>query len=268
MRQPRARKRFGQNFLHDAGVVQRIVSAIDPRPGQRLVEIGPGPGALTRRILPLAGELTVVELDRDLIPLLERECAGLGELHIHCADALLFDFCALRRPPEQIRLFGNLPYNISTPLLFHLFHQTACIQEMHFMLQRDLVERMTAPPGSRTYGRLSVLVQFHCRAEMLFCVRPGAFTPAPRVESAVIRLTPHRRPPVEMKHPELLARLVSEAFAQRRKTLRNTLRRMLDAEQIRAAGVDPGARAEQLSLEEFARLADLLDPVRWGGGES
>ena len=254
MRRPRARKRFGQNFLHDATVVRRIVAAIDPRPGETLVEIGPGPGALTREILPLAKRLTVVELDRDLIPLLRDECAALGELAIHSADALQFDFCSLRRPPDGIRLFGNLPYNISTPLLFHLFGQLHCIRDMHFMLQRELVERITAPPGSKTYGRLSVLAQLHCRTEMLFSVGPGAFTPAPRVESAVIRLLPHPRPPVEIPDRELFSRLVTRAFSQRRKTLRNALRGMLDAEQISAAGIDPGRRAEQISLEGFAGL--------------
>ncbi len=259
MKRHHARKRFGQNFLHDAGVLQRIVNAIDPRPGQTLIEIGPGLGALTRQVLPLAGKLTVVELDRDLVPRLQRSCTGSGALEIHSADALKFDFCRLRQSGNRLRLFGNLPYNISTPLLFHLFRQLPCIQDMHFMLQKELVERMAAAPGSKIYGRLSVMVQFHCRVEILFTVGPEAFRPAPKIDSAVIRLMPHSKPPVEVANPATFSRLVTQAFSQRRKTLRNTLKKLLAAQQISSAGIDPAARAEQLSLEDFARLANLLD---------
>ncbi len=259
MKQHRPRKRFGQNFLHDAAVLQRIVTAIDPRSGQTLVEIGPGLGALTRQVLPLAGELTVIELDRDLVPLLQQNCTGLGSLTIHSADALKFDFCTLKQNENQLRLFGNLPYNISTPLLFHLFRQLSCIQDMHFMLQKELVERMTAAPGNKTYGRLSVMVQFHCRVEMLFIIGPEAFRPAPKVDSAVIRLIPHAEPPVEITAPDTFSRLVTQAFSQRRKTLRNTLKKLLTSEQISSAGIDPTTRAEQLSLQDFALLANLVD---------
>ncbi len=264
MKQHRARKRFGQNFLHDATVLQRIVSAIDPRPGQTLVEIGPGPGALTRQILTLTKQLTVVELDRDLIPLLQQNCAGLGTLEIHSADALKFDFCTLKQPEKRIRLFGNLPYNISTPLLFHLFKQLPCIQDMYFMLQKELVERIIATPGSKTYGRLSVMVQFHCQVEMLFTVGPEAFRPAPKIDSAIIRLIPHPEPPVEVTDPAAFSQLVTQAFSQRRKTLRNTLKKMLSAEQISSSGIDPAIRAEQLSLQEFALLANLIGSSKSG----
>ena len=261
MKPHRARKRFGQNFLHDSGVLSRIVAAIDPRPGQRLVEIGPGLGALTCRVLPLAKRLTVVELDRDLIEPLRRRCGGLGELEIIQADALQLDFCRLREGGERIRLFGNLPYNISTPLLFHLFKQLPCIQEMHFMLQKEVVERMVATPGSKRYGRLSVMVRFHCHAEMLFTVGPGAFRPPPRVTSAVVRLIPHPSPPVEVHDPARFARLVAEAFSQRRKTLRNTLKHRFSEAQLRAAGIDPTLRAEQLTLDQFAQLANRDESV-------
>jgi 16S rRNA (adenine1518-N6/adenine1519-N6)-dimethyltransferase len=255
----RPRKRFGQNFLHDPQVIQRIVDNIRPRVGQTMVEIGPGEGALTRELLPILGQLDVVELDRDLIPLLETKYSALGELRIHQADALKFDFCQLSPGPAQLRVVGNLPYNISTPLLFHLLEMSHCIQDMHFMLQKEVVERITAKPGSGQYGRLSVMLQFHCEPEMLFTVGPGAFRPAPKVDSAVVRLIPHRQPPVAVD-PEMLSQLVMRAFGQRRKTLRNNLKGLLDASAIEALGIDPGVRPERLSLEEFARLANALKP--------
>ena len=264
MKPHRPRKRFGQNFLHDLGTLTRIVTAIDPRPDQQLVEIGPGLGALTCRVLPLAGRLTVVELDRDLITPLQQECGRLGELEIIQADALKLDFCRLRQDGGKLRLFGNLPYNISTPLLFHLFGQVPCIRDMHFMLQKEVVERMVASPGSKRYGRLSVMVQFHCHAELLFTVGPGAFRPPPKVASAVVRLIPHPSPPVKVKDTERFSRLVAEAFSQRRKTLRNTLRHRFDEGQLRGAGIDPSLRAEQLTLAEFARLANLEEPSKGG----
>jgi 16S rRNA (adenine1518-N6/adenine1519-N6)-dimethyltransferase len=253
----KARKRFGQNFLHDPQVIHRIVNSIRPREGQCMVEIGPGEGALTRELLPILGQLDVVELDRDLIPMLESKLSGLGELRIHQADALKFNFCQLSPGPAQLRVVGNLPYNISTPLLFHLLEMSHCIQDMHFMLQKEVVERITAQPGSGQYGRLSVMVQYHCQTEMLFSVGPGAFRPAPKVDSAIVRLTPHQQPPVDID-PDTLAQLVSRAFGQRRKTLRNNLKGLLDADTIVAQGIDPGIRPERLSLKEFARLAQAL----------
>ncbi|HKK06001.1 MAG TPA: 16S rRNA (adenine(1518)-N(6)/adenine(1519)-N(6))-dimethyltransferase RsmA [Gammaproteobacteria bacterium] len=262
---PRPRKRFGQNFLHDGRVIERLLGAIAPRPGQRLVEIGPGLGALTAVLLPRLGSMDVVELDRDLLPHLESACAGLGELRVHQADALTFDFCSLASGPgasgpgaERLRVVGNLPYNISTPLLFHLIDQLACIHDMHFMLQKEVVDRLAAEPGSGAYGRLSVMVQYHCRVEKLFGVGPGAFRPPPKVDSAVVRLVPHPSPPVTVDDPAALSRVVARAFGQRRKTLRNALKDTLDAAAIEAAGIDPGWRAERLTLTQFAALANAL----------
>ncbi len=258
----KARKRFGQNFLHDPGVIQRIVNHIHPHPDERLVEIGPGQGALTRPLLSVCGRLDVVELDRDLIAPLQQQLANLGELHVHQADALRFDFCALQ--PEQgsrLRVVGNLPYNISTPLLFHLMQQTACIEDMHFMLQKEVVQRIVAAPGNKNYGRLTVMLNYYCESEMLFSVGPGAFFPAPKVDSAIIRLHPHRQPPVAVGDPTLLSRLVAQAFSQRRKTLRNNLREWLSAKAIADLDIDPGIRAERLSLAQFARLTNALQPA-------
>ena len=254
----RARKRFGQNFLHDAGVIARIVAAINPQPGEHLVEIGPGLGALTRELLPRTGRIDVVELDRDVIPLLVEVCAGRGELCVHQADALKFDFTSLSRDHQRLRVVGNLPYNISTPLLFHLFEQVADIRDMFFMLQKEVVERMVAPPDSEHYGRLSVMVQFHCAAHKLFTVGPGAFNPAPKVDSAVVQLLPHPTPPVRVHDVAQFSRVVTQAFSQRRKTLRNALKPLATAEVIAAAGVDPKARAEQLDLAQFAQLANAI----------
>jgi 16S rRNA (adenine1518-N6/adenine1519-N6)-dimethyltransferase len=252
----KARKRFGQNFLHDRHVIDRIVRAIHPKAGERLVEIGPGLGALTLPLLQAAGRLEVVELDRDLIPKLAEQCAGKGELLIHSADALKFDFCSLATD-GKLRLAGNLPYNISTPLIFHLLDQARCIDDMHFMLQKEVVERLAAKPDTSDYGRLSVMVQFRCKVEQLFIVPPGAFTPAPKVESAIVRLEPYAEPPVNVD-AAVLEKLVAQAFGQRRKTLRNTLKGLLDAEAIEAAGIDPQRRAETLSLQEFAALANRV----------
>ncbi len=251
----RPRKRFGQNFLHDPHIIRRIVSAINPRPGERLVEIGPGRGAITTGLLQAAGRLDAVELDRDLIEPLARRCGGLGELTIHNADALDFELRTLY-PHQRLRLIGNLPYNLSTPLLFRFLDQADCIEDMHFMLQREVVERIAAQPGSRVYGRLSVMIQVYCRAEPLFGIGPGAFTPAPKVDSTLVRLTPHRPLPCPVRDPAFLTRLVARAFGQRRKTLRNSLRGLIDTRLLRAQGADPGQRAEALSVETFVRLAN------------
>ncbi len=254
----RPRKRFGQNFLHDPGVIRRIVEAIGPRPGQTMVEIGPGQGALTCELLPALGRLDVVELDRDLIRPLSERCGDKGELRIHQADALRFDFRTLTPGPRTLRVVGNLPYNISTPLLFHLIDQIDAVQDMHFMLQKEVVERLVARPGSHAWGRLAIMIQYHCRSEMLFTVGPGAFRPAPKVESAVVRLVPHATPPVDV-NPDTLRRLVATAFAHRRKTLRNNLRGLLDPDTITALGIDPALRPERLTLDQFATLANALD---------
>jgi 16S rRNA (adenine1518-N6/adenine1519-N6)-dimethyltransferase len=254
--QHKARKRFGQNFLHDASVIRRIVESIAPRAEQHLVEIGPGRGALTRQLLTVLDRLDAVELDRDLIEPLRSTCAGLGELRIHSADALHFDFCRLAQPGKRLRLVGNLPYNISTPLLFHLLEQSHCIDDMHFMLQREVVQRMGAKPGGKDYGRLSVMLQVKCEVVPLFDIGPGAFTPPPKVTSSLVRLWPLDEPRFAIANPALFARLVRQAFSQRRKTLRNSLRELLTPEQIRASGIDPAQRPERLALEDFVTLAD------------
>jgi 16S rRNA (adenine1518-N6/adenine1519-N6)-dimethyltransferase len=256
------RKRFGQHFLHNQTIIERIVAAIQPRKGDHLVEIGPGRGALTRPLLAAAGALDVIELDRDLIPRLQTECKGIGELHIHQADALRFDFTTLVKNGKRLRVVGNLPYNISTPLLFHLLSQAHAIQDMHFMLQKEVVQRMVAPPGGKDYGRLSVMLQYRCRMEKLFTVGAGAFSPPPKIESAVVRITPHAQPAARVQDEAMFARLVSAAFARRRKTLRNSLKTLLTEQQIRALGLPPDARAEQLSLQEFAALSNAVPAHR------
>lgn len=254
----RARKRFGQNFLHDPAIIRDIIHAVHPLAGQHLVEIGPGKGALTRYLLEACGSLDVIELDRDLIPLLQENCSSLGELRIHSADALKFDFSALAEAEQKLRIVGNLPYNISTPLIFHLLEQIESIEDMHFMLQKEVVDRLAAQPGSKDYGRLGIMVQYYCRVEKLFGVPPGSFTPPPKVHSAVVRLTPHATPPVDVQDVSALSRVVSQAFSQRRKTLRNTLKKLLDSDTIIACDIDPSRRPETLDLSEYARLANAL----------
>lgn len=254
---PRPKKRFGQHFLHDRGVVQRILDALDPRAGETLVEIGPGPGALTRPLLDRITHLHAVELDRDLAAQL-REDYSTDQLTVHEIDALKFDFCALAAATTKLRIVGNLPYNISTPLLFHLLDQGHCIGDMLFMLQKEVVTRMAAAPGNKDYGRLSVMLQWRVRVEKLFDVKPGAFTPPPKVDSTVVRLTPHPTPPVSVQDAASFAQVVQASFAQRRKTLRNNLKGLIPAETISALGIEPERRAETLSLAEFAALANSL----------
>ncbi|MCK7578645.1 MAG: 16S rRNA (adenine(1518)-N(6)/adenine(1519)-N(6))-dimethyltransferase RsmA [Chromatiales bacterium] len=258
----RARKRFGQNFLHDPLVIDRIHAAIDARPGERLVEIGPGQGAITQRLLTRAGALDVIELDRDLIEPLRQRLGGLGELRIHNADALDFDLRTLA--DSELRLVGNLPYNISTPLLFHFLDQLDVLRDLHLMLQKEVVDRIVAEPGDKTYGRLSVMIQSRCAATSLFRIGPGAFKPAPKVESAFLRLRPLRPLPHPIDDPKLHERIVAAAFGQRRKTLRNSLSGVLDPERIEAAGIDPKRRAEELDVAGYARLANLASAATAG----
>nr|VFK25093.1 MAG: dimethyladenosine transferase [Candidatus Kentron sp. MB]VFK29852.1 MAG: dimethyladenosine transferase [Candidatus Kentron sp. MB]VFK74967.1 MAG: dimethyladenosine transferase [Candidatus Kentron sp. MB] len=248
-----ARKRFGQHFLHDPAVIRRILRAIDPRPGQTLVEIGPGLGALTGALLTLIGHLHAIELDRDLARRLTAQFPQTLSLHI--ADALDFDFTALANANHSLRIVGNLPYNISTPLLFHLLTQSQHIRDMHFMFQREVANRITASPGDIHYGRLSVMTQWHCQTQKLFDIGPGAFRPPPRITSSIVRLTVRAQPPAFVPDLAILQRLVARAFSQRRKTLRNSLRKFLTPDRIRAAGIDPGARPETLNLLQFAALS-------------
>ncbi len=254
----RPRARFSQNFLQDRGVLARIIDVIAPKPGEILVEIGPGLGALTAPLLARVDRLHVVEIDRDLAAALHQRFAGEDRLQIHLGDALSFDFTSLVSNAERLRVVGNLPYHISTPLLFHLFAHSAVIQDMYFMLQRELVQRIVASPGSRTYGRLSVMTQLYCRVDKLFDVRPGAFYPVPKVASALLRLIPRSEPPSPMKDRAALEKLVARVFSQRRKTLRNSLKPWLGEDQIRDAQVDPNRRPETLTLAQFAALADML----------
>ena len=253
------RKRFGQNFLHDKMIIQRIVNNINPRQGDHIIEIGPGEGALTELVLDKIGTMDVVELDRDLIPLLKIRFVTQDGLKIHQADALKFDFSSLQQDKEKLRIIGNLPYNISTPLLFHLFEYSHCIQDMHFMLQKEVVDRIVAKPGDSAYGRLSVMLHYYCYAEYVFTVKPGAFRPAPKVDSAIVRLVPHDKPPVNINNFDEFSKLVNFSFTQRRKTLRNILKGKLDVEQIEALGIEPTIRPERLSLEDFTNISNAIN---------
>jgi len=251
-----ARRRFGQNFLTASGVVERIIAAIQPCPGENIVEIGPGLGALTRPLLERLGHLHVIEIDRDLIARL-REYHDPERLTIHEGDALEFDFgalCTLDSP--SLRVVGNLPYNISTPLLFHLAGFAPRLRDGHFMLQKEVVMRMVAAPGTAEYGRLSVMLQYRFYMERLFDVPPGAFRPAPKVTSSIVRMTPLPAGAHHAHDETRFARIVAAAFAQRRKTLRNTLRDFLDETALEALGINPGLRGERLSVADFVTIAN------------
>jgi len=251
----RTKKALGQHFLHDRSVVERIIQALDPRPGQRIVEIGPGAGALTFPLLARHGELTAIEFDRDLIAPLSAAAAAYGQLRIIQADVLSVDFSALA-DGVPLRVVGNLPYNISSPILFHLLEHVGAVADMHFMLQREVVERMASEPGSKVYGRLSVMLQAVCEVEALFLVPPGAFRPPPKVDSAVVRLRP--RPHSDVHDPMLFALVVRHAFSQRRKTLHNALGEVCGDADLRHCGIDPGDRAERVSVASFIALANHL----------
>lgn len=254
----RARKRFGQNFLRDPGIISRIVRSIAPRASDRLVEIGPGQGALTEPLLDAAGHLEVIELDRDLIPGLRVQFFNYPDFVIHEGDALKFDFAALKGEGPALRVVGNLPYNISTPLIVHLLSMGDAIGDMHFMLQKEVVERLAAQPGGPDWGRLSVMAQYHCRVDQLFVVPPEAFVPRPKVDSAIVRLTPHAELPHTAQDTRLLFDMVRTAFGQRRKTLRNNLKGLIPAEQLEGLGIDPGRRPQTLTVEEYVRIANHL----------
>ena len=270
-----AKKRFGQNFLHDGNIIDRIVSSIRATDKDNIIEIGPGLGAITRQLLPITKKMNVIELDRDIIPKLKFNCDGLGELIVHETDALKFDYDQFYCEPEQpevegsestkvennkMRVVGNLPYNISTPILFHLFKYADKIKDMHFMLQKEVVERMAAKPGSKTYGRLSVMTQSVCDTRMLFIVPPTAFTPAPKVESAIVWLAP-RKDALDIHDRALFAKIVAEAFNQRRKTLRNAWRKRIEVEDLESLDVNPTLRPENISLEEFVKVSNFLSSI-------
>jgi len=255
-----ARKRFGQNFLVSDGVIRKIVDAIAPRTGDTVVEIGPGLGALTEPLLERIEHLQVVEIDRDLIARLKQRFPP-ERLTIHEGDALAFDFGALKGA-GRLKLVGNLPYNISSPLLFHLVQFAPLVHDMHFMLQKEVVDRMVAAPGSKDFGRLSVMLQYHYHMERLFIVPPGAFNPAPKVDSAIVRMIPVDFSRVgadaAVTDPALFARVVTAAFSQRRKMLRNTLREFIGEADLAALGIAPTARAEDIAMTDYVRLANTL----------
>lgn len=257
-----ARKRFGQNFLHDQNVIHNIVSAINPQKDQFLLEIGPGLGALTEPVADQVDKLTVVELDRDLAERLRHHPFLNQKLTIIEQDALQFNFreyfSSLELNGKKVRVFGNLPYNISTPLMFHLFKFHDVIQDMHFMLQKEVVKRLCAAPNSKAYGRLTIMAQYYCQVIPVLDVPPTAFKPAPKVESAVVRLVPYETLPYPVNDIYWLNRVTTHAFNQRRKTLRNALSTLFTSEQLTTLDIDANARAENLSLADYARLANYL----------
>jgi 16S rRNA (adenine1518-N6/adenine1519-N6)-dimethyltransferase len=249
------RKRFGQHFLHDPGVIRRIVDAVAPVAGERVVEVGPGRGALTWGLLARAGRMDVIEIDRDLARALEADPRADAQLRVHVENVLDTDFVALRGDGAPLRIVGNLPYNISTPLLFRLLQQRAAIRDMHFMLQKEVVDRMAAPPGGKQYGRLTVMLAAYAEVEALFDVGPGAFQPRPKVWSAIVRLRPALEPRFEIGEDAVLRMLVTAAFSHRRKTLRNGLKTLLSSEDIEACGIDPQLRPETLAPAQFGLLS-------------
>ena len=249
-----ARKRFGQHFLTDQAVIADIVAAIRPQAEDAMVEIGPGLGALTTPLAAVLRHLHVIEIDRDIIARLRRAYLP-ARVSVHAGDVLEFDFSALQR---ELRVVGNLPYNISTPVLFHLARYAERIRDMHFMLQKEVVERMVAPPGGGEYGRLSVMLQYRFGMELLFAVAPDAFSPPPQVDSAVVRLWPRPQAQLTAASAAGLAQVVRRAFAQRRKTLRNSLAGLLDAGDYVALGIAPGLRAENLAVADFVAISNHL----------
>ena len=262
----RARKRFGQNFLQDQGIIRNISRSIHALADEHLVEIGPGKGALTADILPSGCLLDAIELDRDLIVMLQHRFEDKPRFHLHQGDALNIDFSTLQRNKEQLRVVGNLPYNISTPLIFHLLDQHPTdlhllIIDMYFMLQLEVVNRLTAKPGTKNYGRLSVMTQYYCDIEALLEVPPESFSPPPKVQSAFVRLSPYPQPPHPVNNIATLHAIVRTAFNQRRKTLRNALKEVINGKQLQALNIDPSARPETLRLEQFVTIANNLDTL-------
>jgi 16S rRNA (adenine1518-N6/adenine1519-N6)-dimethyltransferase len=258
--QHRAKKRFGQNFLVDTNVIDKIIHSIDPKPEDHVIEIGPGLGALTQPLLKALNRLDAIELDRDVIPELN-SLEGCEKLHIHNIDVLAFNFTKFNQSTfehGELRIIGNLPYNISTAVLFHLIEHRNIIQDLHFMLQKEVVERIAASAGSHDYGRLSVMMQLHFKIAPLFTVAPQCFRPVPKVESAILRLVPRSDLTIGFDEHDAFAALVRQAFSQRRKTLKNTLKGLCDIKQMNAAGIDPGKRPQELAVDDYVRLFQQL----------
>lgn len=252
----RPRKRFGQNFLQDTWVISEIVASIQPQKDDHIVEIGPGRGALTEPLLQRCNRLEVVEIDRDLVASLKRKFDQERVPRIHCCDALQTDFRTLADDRSPLRIVGNLPYNISTPLIFHLLSQLDCIRDMHFMLQKEVVERICATPGSRIFGRLSVMTQYLCQPTHLFDVNPQSFFPEPAVMSSIVRLQPAGDSVARAHNPAMFAEIVKQAFSQRRKTLRNSLRKFIGPQALEKLEIDPSARPETLNVIDFVRISN------------
>ena len=259
--QHRAKKRLGQNFLVDQFIIERIVNSINPDENDAIIEIGPGLGALTRPILEKVKQLDVIELDREIIPKLQLNCSFNRALTVHQLDVLKFDFTSFQSEltsGNKIRVIGNLPYNISTPVLFLLLKHRHVIQDMYFMLQKEVVDRIVSPSGNKCYGRLSVMIQSYFNVTPLFIVPPHSFEPAPKVESAILKLQPIAYKPDEVPDYNVLEELVRTAFSQRRKTLKNTLKDLCTIEQLERVGINPSQRAETVSTETFLQLHKLL----------
>lgn len=250
----RARKRFGQNFLHDQSIISKIIDAIAPIPGDAIIEIGPGQGALTAPLIQRAKHITAIELDRDLVQLLKSQYHD-EQLHLIAQDVLDVDF---QRFANQLRVVGNLPYNISTPIIMHLLSLGDKVRDMHFMLQKEVVQRLAAEPGTKQYGRLSVMAQFCCQVTHLFDVSPNCFIPKPKVVSAIVRLQPKQLSVAEKNLIPAFQKIVKKAFSMRRKTLKNNLKGVLVDQDYQALNLDPSIRAEQLSLEEFIKIAQFV----------
>jgi 16S rRNA (adenine1518-N6/adenine1519-N6)-dimethyltransferase len=252
---PSPRKRFGQHFLHDPNILQKIIAAISASPNDHFVEIGPGRGALTAALLSTGVTLDAVEIDRDLVTYLQQTFAHDKKFSVHQADVLEFNFSSLITHQQKLRIIGNLPYNISTPLLFKLFACLNHIQDMYFMLQKEVVLRLTAPVGDSVYNRLSVMSQYFCDCTLLFNVSANSFSPPPKVESAFVRLVPHQT--LTDAHFETFSAVVKEAFTYRRKTLANSLKRLVSAEQLKSIGIDPQARAQELTVADFVKISNI-----------
>lgn len=257
----KARKRFGQNFLIDHGIIRDIVRAVHPQKNDLIVEIGPGKGAITQLLADSCDNLSVIELDRDLVPWLKVKFEKHPNFQLYQADALQFDFAQLIKNDQPLRIVGNLPYNISTPLIFHLLSYSSKVRDMHFMLQKEVVKRMAAQAGDSAYGRLGIMVQYYCAVENLFEVPPTSFDPAPKVDSAIVRLVPYEEIPYKATNIKTLENLVNVAFQQRRKTLRNALKQLLAPEVIEQLPIDTSARAEEISLSDYVATSNLLDSL-------
>ncbi len=255
MKEHRKKKSLGQHFLHDPNIIRQIITFVAPKESEHLVEIGPGGGALTTKLLPYVKILNVIELDQEIVPILKKNCEYSTKLQIHVADVLQTNFTNF---PAPLRLVGNLPYNISTPLLFHLLKNITLIQDMHFMLQKEVAERITAKPGTKIYGRLSVMLQYYCETKLLLHIGPGAFSPAPKVDSAFIRLTPRKSQTIAAHDDNNLSTVVRLAFGKRRKTISNSLKEHINAEQLKHLGINPQSRPEQLTIDEFVKISNLF----------